>query len=125
MPVILVGPGTGIAPFRSFWQERIYDIRNGENTTPEMVLYFGCRNSLMDDIYMKDTKEAQLIGALTDVHTAYSRDKDQPKVKVFSSYSFHWFLFAYKICTHFYLSTLREQTFAEETFASGKIREIF
>ena len=82
VPVILVGPGTGIAPFRSFWQERIYDIRNGKNNTPEMVLYFGCRNSLMDDIYMKDTKEAQLIGALTDVRTAYSRDKNKPKVKI-------------------------------------------
>ena len=88
-PVILVGNGTGIAPFRSFWQQRIFDLNNkcppvssitGKRQWGDMVLFFGCRNSRLDDIYRCETEKVVHSRALTCVATAYSREKGKPKV---------------------------------------------
>lgn len=43
LPVIMVGPGTGVAPFRGFIRERLLMARNGSKVGPT-VLFFGCRN---------------------------------------------------------------------------------
>ena len=45
-----------------------------------MSLYFGCRRSDMDHIYRDEMKKAQVLGALTDVHVALSREPERPKV---------------------------------------------
>ncbi|XP_052611131.1 LOW QUALITY PROTEIN: nitric oxide synthase, brain [Peromyscus californicus insignis] len=79
VPCILVGPGTGIAPFRSFWQQRQFDIQHkGMNPCP-MVLVFGCRQSKIDHIYREETLQAKNKGVFRELYTAYSREPDRPK----------------------------------------------
>ncbi|XP_039612590.1 nitric oxide synthase 2b, inducible [Polypterus senegalus] len=81
-PTILVGPGTGIAPFRSFWQQRLHDMEKEELKTCPMTLVFGCRQSAMDHIYKDEMLEMKRKGVLDEVYTAYSREPDQKKVYV-------------------------------------------
>ncbi|XP_033628503.1 nitric oxide synthase, brain-like [Asterias rubens] len=82
-PIIMVGPGTGIAPFRSFWQQRQIDMRMakdlGRNNFGDMTLVFGCRKSTLDDLYRVETAEAASEGALSEVLTALSREQGKPK----------------------------------------------
>uniref|UniRef100_A0A8D0L3Z9 Nitric oxide synthase 3 n=1 Tax=Sphenodon punctatus TaxID=8508 RepID=A0A8D0L3Z9_SPHPU len=81
-PCILVGPGTGIAPFRGFWQQRLHDVETKGAPLGEMTLVFGCRCPHLDHIYRKETLEAQQRGVLSRVLTAFSRDPDMPKTYV-------------------------------------------
>lgn len=70
-PVIMVGPGTGVAPFRSFLQERI-----GRNAQGDTVLFFGCRNKIGDDFF-RDEWEQLMTHDSIKIFTAYSRDQTQ------------------------------------------------
>ncbi|KAM5310894.1 nitric oxide synthase 1 isoform 2-T4 [Glossophaga mutica] len=79
VPCILVGPGTGIAPFRSFWQQRQFDIQHKGMSPCPMVLVFGCRQSQIDHIYKEETLQARSLGVFRELHTAYSREPDKPK----------------------------------------------
>uniref|UniRef100_A0A8C4UW58 Nitric oxide synthase 3 n=1 Tax=Falco tinnunculus TaxID=100819 RepID=A0A8C4UW58_FALTI len=81
-PCILVGPGTGVAPFRSFWQHRLHHLRAGGGPLGSMVLVFGCRSSALDHIYRQEMQEAQEQGALSQVLTAFSRELGTPKTYV-------------------------------------------
>ncbi|XP_068789981.1 nitric oxide synthase 3 [Struthio camelus] len=81
-PCILVGPGTGVAPFRSFWQQRLHHLDSGGGPLGSMVLVFGCRSSALDHIYRQEMEEAQERGALSQVLTAFSREPDTPKTYV-------------------------------------------
>ena len=66
IPLIMVGPGTGVASFRSVIQERA-------TSNQKMVLFFGCRSE-QDDYYYKDEWESlQQAGADLTVITAFSR----------------------------------------------------
>ncbi|XP_040211347.1 nitric oxide synthase, endothelial isoform X2 [Rana temporaria] len=81
-PCILVGPGTGIAPFRGFWQQRLYDIENKDVVPGEMTLVFGSRCAELDHIYKEETYDARQRGAFTEIYTAFSRQPDCPKTYV-------------------------------------------
>ncbi|XP_006891134.1 PREDICTED: nitric oxide synthase, inducible [Elephantulus edwardii] len=81
-PCILVGPGTGIAPFRSFWQQRLHDIEHKGLQGGRMTLVFGCHHPDEDHLYREEMQEMARKGVLHEVHTAYSRLPDQAKVYV-------------------------------------------
>ncbi|XP_039576696.1 nitric oxide synthase, inducible [Passer montanus] len=81
-PCILIGSGTGIAPFRSFWLQRLYDLEHRGLRGGDMTLVFGCRRPDLDHIYREETEEMKRRGVLRDVYTAYSRLPGQEKVYV-------------------------------------------
>lgn len=106
VPVIMIGPGTGIAPFRSFWQERRQRLASLDSkgtrvssTCPEshesshysdfaeravwgrMTLYFGCRKRSMD-IFHEETSQMVSEGVIGQVHTALSREPGYKNVSV-------------------------------------------
>lgn len=70
-PMIMVGPGTGIAPFRGFLQERAAWLRRGERVGPAM-LFFGCRHPDQDDLY-RDEMNNFAKSKVVEIQTAYSR----------------------------------------------------
>lgn len=51
-PIIMIGPGTGIAPFRGFIQERNLCREDGK-TVGQTILYFGCRKKAEDYLYQE------------------------------------------------------------------------
>ncbi|KAG8847963.1 NAPDH-dependent diflavin reductase [Tulasnella sp. 330] len=69
-PVIMIGPGTGVAPLRAMVEERVRDGAN-DNT-----LYFGCRSAAADCHYHEDWKALEEKGALR-CRIAASRDQDR------------------------------------------------
>lgn len=68
--IIMVGPGTGIAPFRAFLQERIATRATGRNW-----LFFGDQHRATDYLYEEEWREWQATGALTRCDLAFSRDQ--------------------------------------------------
>jgi len=73
-PIIMIGPGTGLAPFRSFIQERTWMMRNGENLGWSS-LYTGCRHRLKDWYYGDELNAAVTERSLTKYYIAFSRDE--------------------------------------------------
>lgn len=57
-PVIMVGPGTGVAPFRAFVQERSRQLQDGVNVG-KTLLFFGCRKSTEDFTYKEEWEVSQ------------------------------------------------------------------
>jgi len=79
-PIIMVGPGTGIAPFRGFLQARRIQHEQGVQLG-EAHLYFGCRHPDQDFLYRAELEQDEQDG-LVAVHAAFSRLKEQPKTYV-------------------------------------------
>ncbi len=71
-PVIMVGPGTGIAPFRAFLEERRATGATGKNW-----LFFGDQKSSTDFLYRDEIEEMQQDGFLTRLDLAFSRDQTE------------------------------------------------
>ncbi|MDB5610334.1 MAG: NADPH--cytochrome reductase [Bradyrhizobium sp.] len=79
VPIIMIGPGTGLAPFRGFQQERAVLKAKGANLGPAM-LFFGCRHPDQDFLYADELKAFAADG-ITELHTAFSRGEG-PKTYV-------------------------------------------
>ena len=67
---IMVGPGTGIAPFRAFMQERVATGATGRNW-----IFYGDQRRGTDFVYEEEWKQYQASGVLTRLDTAFSRDQ--------------------------------------------------
>ena len=72
VPIIMIGPGTGVAPFRAFLQERMATKAPGRNW-----LFFGHQRSDYDFFYEDEFKAMKASGVLTRLSLAWSRDGDQ------------------------------------------------
>lgn len=79
VPVIMIGPGTGLAPFRGFLQERAAVKAKGATLGPAM-LFFGCRHPEQDYLYADELRGFADSG-IAELHTAFSRG-DGPKIYV-------------------------------------------
>jgi len=69
-PLVMVGPGTGLAPFRAFIQHR--RLASPAATPPTQLLFFGCRNADLDFLYSSELEAAHAAGAIR-LFTAFSR----------------------------------------------------
>lgn len=71
-PIIMVGPGTGIAPFRSFMQEREENGAEGKSW-----LFFGDQHFVTDFLYQTEWQKWLKDGVLSKLDVAFSRDDDE------------------------------------------------
>jgi len=77
VPIIMIGPGTGVAPFRAFLQERQATKASGRNW-----LFFGHQRSNCDFFYEEEFRELKAANVLTRLSLAWSRDgKDKVYVQ--------------------------------------------
>uniref|UniRef100_A0A673MCT6 NADPH--hemoprotein reductase n=1 Tax=Sinocyclocheilus rhinocerous TaxID=307959 RepID=A0A673MCT6_9TELE len=74
-PIIMIGPGTGIAPFMGFIRERAWQKKQGKEAG-ETILYFGCRHKNEDFLYQQELEEFERAGVLTQLNVAFSRDQE-------------------------------------------------
>ena len=70
LPMIMVGPGTGVAPFRAFLHERRATAAPGRNW-----LFFGEQRAATDFYYRDELEQMRADGHLTKLSTAFSRDQ--------------------------------------------------
>ena len=74
VPVVMIGPGTGVAPFRAFVEERAQQAASGANW-----LFFGDRNQDSDFLYQLEWQRHLKQGNLQRLEVAFSRDQRQKK----------------------------------------------
>jgi NADPH-ferrihemoprotein reductase len=73
-PIIMIGPGSGVAPFRGFVQERAQQARDGVNVG-RTLLFFGCRNRKEDFVYESEWEEyKKALGDKFEMINAFSRE---------------------------------------------------
>lgn len=79
-PLIMVGPGTGIAPFMGFLAHRraLKEKRAGQDAGTVDV-FFGCRHAEHDWLYKDEMQALVAEGVITNLHTAFSRDGNEHK----------------------------------------------
>ena len=75
-PIIMIGPGTGVAPFIGFLQHRelILKASNDQEPLGESWLFFGCRHKEKDYLYHKELECYLSTGVLSHLFLSFSRD---------------------------------------------------
>lgn len=76
-PIIMIGPGTGLAPFRGFLHEIQHLRINNNLETSDVILYYGCRNKNKDHLYPDELAQFKADGTLTELRVAFSRDQPE------------------------------------------------
>ncbi len=71
-PIIMIGAGTGVAPYRAFIEERVELAAKGKSW-----LFFGERNFTNDFLYQLEWQDHLAAGALSKIDTAFSRDQPE------------------------------------------------
>lgn len=89
-PMIMVGPGTGIAPFRAFLEERVATGATGKNW-----LFFGDQHAATDFLYQHELEEWRTNCKLHRLSLAFSRDQEQKvyvqdRMREEGADLFHW-----------------------------------
>jgi len=79
-PLVLVGPGTGLAPLRGFVQELHQRQINGVELPTSTHLFFGCRTE-KDFLYEDELRQMETRGVLTGLHVALSREGEKQYVQ--------------------------------------------
>ncbi|CAM9638921.1 unnamed protein product, partial [Ascophyllum nodosum] len=73
VPIVMIGPGTGVAPMRALLQERAWQKAQGSKVGRN-VLYFGCRRRDQDYIYKVELEGYKADGTLDTLRLAFSRE---------------------------------------------------
>lgn len=74
-PIICIGPGTGVAPFRGFIRERVNLRKASDSEVGKTLLFYGCRNSQEDFLYKQEWPEyGKVLGDSFEMFTAFSRE---------------------------------------------------
>ena len=74
-PIIMIGPGTGIAPMRALLQERRHQKVVQKQDIGRNVLYFGCKKKSLDYLYQDELETFKEDGILDELHLAFSREQ--------------------------------------------------
>lgn len=82
VPIIMIGPGTGVAPFRGFVRERVAQVQKNEQKIASSLLFYGCRDQ-NDFLYKEEwPKYSKVLGSSFELFTAFSRQTPGTKVYV-------------------------------------------
>ncbi|KAI8981092.1 cytochrome P450 [Pilobolus umbonatus] len=79
-PIIMIGAGTGLAPFRGFLQERKAQLEK-YGKIGKAILFFGCRRSDMDYIYRNELEQYVKEGVLNNLYPAFSRNQEKSPIR--------------------------------------------
>ena len=75
-PLIMIGTGTGVAPYIAFFEEKMITKESMSlNNFKNSILFFGSKNSTKDYIFKEDIATFKVNGLLSEVITAFSRDQ--------------------------------------------------
>jgi len=73
-PIIMIGPGTGVAPMRALLQERAYQRDVLKKDVGANILYFGCKKANMDYLYDDEFEGMKKEGLINKLYLAFSRE---------------------------------------------------
>jgi NADPH-ferrihemoprotein reductase len=76
-PIVMIGPGSGIAPMRALLQERKFLADKKKKSDVVNVLYFGCRSREIDFLYKDELVAAENEGTLSSLQLAFSREQTE------------------------------------------------